>query len=54
LKPEKFSIQAYGEFKPKYDNTTEEGRARNRRVEIFIVRKYQMDEDKDTQTENKE
>ncbi|HWQ29948.1 MAG TPA: flagellar motor protein MotB [Negativicutes bacterium] len=53
LKPEKFSIQAYGEYKPKYDNTTEEGRAKNRRVEIFIVRKYQMDGDKNTQAENK-
>lgn len=36
----KLSIQAYGEYMPKFDNSTEEGRAKNRRVEISIVRKY--------------
>ncbi|WP_027626408.1 flagellar motor protein MotB [Clostridium lundense] len=36
----KFSIQAYGEFRPKYDNSTEAGRAKNRSVDILIVRKY--------------
>jgi chemotaxis protein MotB len=40
LYPKKFSIQALGEYKPKYDNTTEEGRAKNRSVDILIVRKY--------------
>ena len=40
LLPQKFSVQAYGEYKPKYDNATADGRAKNRRVEIFIVRKY--------------
>jgi chemotaxis protein MotB len=40
LIPQKFSVQAYGEYKPKYDNATADGRAKNRRVEIFIVRKY--------------
>ncbi len=44
LKPEKFSIQAHAEHMPKYDNSTEEGRARNRRVEIFIARIYHEDE----------
>jgi chemotaxis protein MotB len=38
--PEKVSIQAYGQFKPKASNDTEAGRAQNRRVEIFIVRQY--------------
>jgi len=38
--PNKFSIQAYGEYKPKYDNSTEDGKAKNRRVDILIVRKY--------------
>lgn len=46
MAPERFSIQAYGEFKPKYDNNTPQGRASNRRVEIFIERKYPIDEKK--------
>jgi len=40
LSPNKFSVQAYGEYSPKYNNQTVEGRAKNRRVEIFIIRKY--------------
>jgi chemotaxis protein MotB len=40
LHAEKFSIQAYGQYKPKFDNSTEDGRAKNRRVDIFLVRKY--------------
>lgn len=40
IHPNKVSIQAYGEYAPKYDNSTEDGRARNRRVEIFVVRKF--------------
>ncbi|KEJ01428.1 chemotaxis protein MotB [Clostridium botulinum A2B7 92] len=36
----KLSIQAYGEYMPKFNNDTEAGRAKNRRVEISIVRKY--------------
>ncbi|APH15570.1 membrane MotB of proton-channel complex MotA/MotB family protein [Clostridium sporogenes] len=36
----KLSIQAYGEYMPKFDNATGAGRAKNRRVEISIVRKY--------------
>jgi chemotaxis protein MotB len=40
ISPNKFSVQAYGEFKPKYTNSTENGRAKNRRVEILIIRNY--------------
>jgi chemotaxis protein MotB len=40
IAPDKFSIQAYGEYKPKYDNATEAGRSKNRNVDILIVRKY--------------
>ncbi|MBX4259479.1 OmpA family protein [Clostridium estertheticum] len=40
LNPKNISIQAYGEYNPKYDNSTEANRAKNRRVEIFVARKY--------------
>jgi chemotaxis protein MotB len=36
----RFSVAAYADQRPKYDNSTEESRAKNRRVEIFINRKY--------------
>ncbi|MHB8170896.1 MAG: flagellar motor protein MotB [Thermincolia bacterium] len=42
LRPEKFSIQAHGEYMPKFSNSTEEGRTKNRRVEILIVRMYPL------------
>lgn len=44
--PDKFSIQAYGQYRPKYDNSTEEGRAQNRSVDILIVRKYAVNSSK--------
>ena len=40
LNSKNVSIQAYGEGMPKFDNSTAEGRAKNRRVEIIIIRKY--------------
>ena len=40
LSQDKVSIQAFGEYKPKVSNNTEQGRAQNRRVEIFVVRQY--------------
>ncbi len=30
--------KGYGKLKPRYPNTTEENRARNRRVEIIVVK----------------
>jgi chemotaxis protein MotB len=42
LKPERFSIQGYGQYSPKFDNATADGRAKNRRVEIFLIRKYPL------------
>ena len=38
LHPDKISIQAYGEYMPRFDNSTAVNRAKNRRVEIFIIR----------------
>ena len=44
LAPERLSIQGNGEYSPKYDNSTAEGRAKNRRVEIMVIRKYPVSE----------
>jgi len=38
IKPERLSALGYGEHRPLYPNDTEENRARNRRIEINIVR----------------
>lgn len=40
------SIEAHGEYMPKYDNNTEDGRSKNRRVEIIVIRKYPTGEKK--------
>lgn len=44
LNPKHISVQAYAEFMPKFDNSTAEGRAKNRRVEILVFRKYNENE----------
>ncbi|MGL4774575.1 MAG: flagellar motor protein MotB [Clostridium sp.] len=44
INPKNVGIRAYGEYEPKFDNATEEGRAKNRRVEISIARKYELEE----------
>ena len=38
LKPENFSAIGYGEYRPLRLNTTEADRAKNRRVEVWIIR----------------
>lgn len=39
LDPSSLSAAAYGEFKPVAENSTDEGRAKNRRIEIVLVPK---------------
>lgn len=40
MSPERFSVQGYGEYAPKFDNSTADGRSKNRRVEIYLIRNY--------------
>lgn len=40
LQPERFSAIGYGEYRPVMDNNTEEGRSKNRRVEVLVMRNY--------------
>ncbi|MCE5286431.1 MAG: OmpA family protein [Pelosinus sp.] len=42
LQPERFSAIGYGEYRPLTANDSEESRAKNRRVEIMVVRNYKM------------
>lgn len=44
LDPARFSFEGYGQYLPKYDNSTDEGKAKNRRVEIILIRKYPLNE----------
>jgi len=37
LNPQRFSAQGCGEYKPIAKNDTDEGRAKNRRVNIIVV-----------------
>jgi len=38
ISPERLSATGYGEYRPITDNDTDEGKAKNRRVEIFVLR----------------
>ena len=41
----RFSVEAFGETRPRFDNSTKEGQAKNRRVEIGVAANEDMIED---------
>ena len=45
LNPARFSALGYSEYRPIASNDTEEGRAQNRRVEVFIARSMRFAQD---------
>lgn len=42
LDPTRFSAKGYGEHQPVVPNSTEENRAKNRRVEVLVLPKYEI------------
>ncbi|MDR6301610.1 OmpA family protein [Mesonia maritima] len=52
LAPGRFTTKWYGETQPKYDNSTVEGRSKNRRVELAIVANEELKEEAKKQSQN--
>ncbi|MEK3790927.1 flagellar motor protein MotB [Paenibacillus sp. FSL R7-0204] len=44
LSPDTFQYAGYADTRPAYDNTTAEGKQRNRRVELIVLRQLQEEE----------
>ena len=49
LKPERMAAVGYGEFHPVAENTTEEGRAKNRRISIVISKNEAVEPEQQTE-----
>ena len=47
----RFSVEAFGETRPRFDNSTKEGQAKNRRVEIGVAANDKMIQDAKAQAE---
>ena len=44
LEPERFQARGYGQYRPVAENATAEGRGRNRRIEISLIRETRKDD----------
>ncbi|MDI3270560.1 MAG: flagellar motor protein MotB [Bacillota bacterium] len=42
ISPQRLHASAFGEFHPRYPNDSDEGRARNRRVDLVVLRQVQV------------
>lgn len=51
LPSSRFTTKWYGETQPKYDNSTADGRAKNRRVELAIVANEELKEEAEQSTD---
>lgn len=49
IDPKRVSVVGYGEYRPKADNKTKEGRLENRRVDILILTSEYNDTEQTTQ-----
>ena len=54
LQPQRFSAIGYSEYRPIADNSTEQGRTQNRRVEVLIARSLRFNPDENSQNPNRD
>lgn len=53
ISPSRLTVKGFGEIAPKYENTTEEGRSQNRRVEFLVTANEKMKAEAQKQAEGK-